>query len=131
MVWRDVVRDEIEDQPYAAPIQAAAEALTFHTDHVVTSFMPRRVRALGEQGAPEEVVGLGRAGAGLHDLAQDGLGLLRVAGLASSFSLTNPSSIAFGIRLQGSVAEVRESGVYRRDTTFAAGEGPALATVKP
>ena len=49
-------------------------------------------------------------------------GPLRVAGLTPSFSVTNPGTIAFGIRLQGNIAEVRESGVYRRDVTFAAGD---------
>ena len=49
-------------------------------------------------------------------------GPLRVAGLTSGFSVTNPATIAFGIRLQGNIAEVREGGVYRRDVTFAAGD---------
>ena len=63
--------------------------------------------------------------AGANGYAQftaDASGLLRVAGLTSSFSLTSPGSITFGIRLQGNIAEVRESGAYRRDTTFAAGD---------
>ena len=63
--------------------------------------------------------------AGANGYAQftaDASGLLRIAGLTPSFSLTNPASIAFAIRLQGNIAEVRESGAYRRDTTFAAGD---------
>jgi hypothetical protein len=59
---------------------------------------------------------------GYAQFTADASGLLRIAGLTSSFSLTNPASIAFGIRLQGNIAEVRESGAYRRDTTFAAGD---------
>jgi hypothetical protein len=59
---------------------------------------------------------------GYAQFTADASGLLRVAGLASSFSLTNPASIAFGIRLQGNIAEVRESGTYRKDVTFAAGD---------
>lgn len=59
---------------------------------------------------------------GYAQFTADASGLLRVAGLASSFSFTNPASIAFGIRLQGNVAEVRESGTYRKDVTFAAGD---------
>src|SRR6185503_21110705 len=47
---------------------------------------------------------------------------LRVAGLTSSFSVNNPNSISFGLRLQGGVAEVREAGVYRTDVAFAAGD---------
>jgi hypothetical protein len=49
-------------------------------------------------------------------------GPLRTAGLAQSFSVANPGSIAFGIRLQGTTAEVREGGVYRRDVPYAAGD---------
>jgi len=49
-------------------------------------------------------------------------GPLRVAGLSQSFSATNPNTIAFGIRLQGNIAEVREGGVYRKDVTFVAGD---------
>jgi hypothetical protein len=59
---------------------------------------------------------------GYAQFTADASGLLRIAGLTSSFSLTNPASIAFGIRLQGNIAEVRESGAYRRDITFAAGD---------
>jgi hypothetical protein len=59
---------------------------------------------------------------GYAQFTADASGLLRVAGLTSSFSLTNPASITFGIRLQGNIAEVRESGGYRKDVTFAAGD---------
>jgi hypothetical protein len=59
---------------------------------------------------------------GYAQFTADASGLLRIAGLTSSFSLTNPASIAFGIRLQGNFAEVRESGAYRSDITFAAGD---------
>ena len=49
-------------------------------------------------------------------------GSLRIAGLTASFGVNNPSSIAFGLRLQGGIAEVREAGVYRTDVAFAAGD---------
>jgi hypothetical protein len=49
-------------------------------------------------------------------------GTLRVAGLTASFSANNPNSIAFGLRLQGGIAEVREAGAYRADVAFAAGD---------
>jgi hypothetical protein len=61
-------------------------------------------------------------GSGYAQFTADASGLLRVAGLTPSFSLANPASIAFGIRLQGNFAEVRESGAYRRDVTVAAGD---------
>jgi len=56
-------------------------------------------------------------------------GPLSVAGLAQSFTVSNPASIAFGIRLQGNIAEVRESGAYRADVTFAAGDVFRIAVV--
>ncbi len=59
---------------------------------------------------------------GYAQFTADASGLLRLAGLTSSFSLTNPASITFGIRLQGNFAEVRESGAYRTDVTVAAGD---------
>ena len=61
------------------------------------------------------------SGNGYAQFTADGSGLLRLAGLTPSFS-TNPASIAFGIRLQGSYAEVRESGIYRTDVPVAAGD---------
>ena len=47
---------------------------------------------------------------------------LRVAGLTHAFTVTNSGAIDFGIRLQSGIAEVRENGIYRTDTTFAAGD---------
>ena len=50
-------------------------------------------------------------------------GALRVAGLTASFTgVSNPGSIAFGLRLQNGIAQVREGGVYRTDVTFAAAD---------
>jgi len=47
---------------------------------------------------------------------------LRLAGLTSAFTVSDAQSIAFGIRLQNGVAEIRESGVYRSETPFVAGD---------
>ena len=66
----------------------------------------------------QQIVG----GNGYAQFTAGGTGPLRVAGLASSLSGTNPASIAFGIRLQGFIAEVREGGAYRADIPFAAGD---------
>ena len=41
------------------------------------------------------------------------VGPLRVAGLTQSFAVSSPGSIAFGIRFQSNIAEVREGGTYR------------------
>src|SRR5205823_939518 len=51
------------------------------------------------------------AGDGYAQFTAGATGPLRVAGLTSGFSVTNPATIAFGIRLQGNIAEVREGGV--------------------
>lgn len=47
---------------------------------------------------------------------------LLTAGLSNQGSITSSGSIDFGIRLQSGIAEVRESGVYRGETTFSAGD---------
>ena len=53
--------------------------------------------------------------------------LLRVAGLTHATSGTTPEAIDFGIRLQGGYAEVRENGLYRASTAFAAGDSLRIA----
>ena len=47
---------------------------------------------------------------------------LRVVGLSWGQSGTQPEEIKYGLRLQGGVAEVRESGVYKGDIRFAEGD---------
>ena len=47
-------------------------------------------------------------------------GSLRSIGLGES--ATDPSSMLFSIRLQGTTAEVREGGVYKSETPFATGD---------
>lgn len=59
------------------------------------------------------------SGGGLTFTAAD-TAALRFVGLGSSMSL-DAASIAFALRLQNGVVEVRESGTYRTETTFTAG----------
>lgn len=47
---------------------------------------------------------------------------LRFVGLTAGATAHNPSDIQFALRLQGGVAEVRESGAYRSDVRFSAGD---------
>jgi hypothetical protein len=47
---------------------------------------------------------------------------LRVIGLTAGAARHNPAEIQFALRLQGGVAEVRESGSYRADVRFSAGD---------
>jgi hypothetical protein len=47
---------------------------------------------------------------------------LRYVGLSSAGSGINASGIAFALRLQAGVAEVREAGAYKADVRFAAGD---------
>jgi hypothetical protein len=49
-------------------------------------------------------------------------GTLRFIGLSSGNGGTDPSEIKFALRLQGGNAEVRESGAYRTETSFSAGD---------
>ncbi len=62
------------------------------------------------------------AGDGFAQFTAGANGPLRIAGLTQSFSVSNPGTIAFGLRFQGTYAEVREGGGYRADTSFAAGD---------
>src|SRR5207249_11866754 len=62
------------------------------------------------------------AGDGYAQFAAGATGPLRMAGLTQSFTVSSPSTIAFAIRFQSNIAEVREGGVYRADTSFVAGD---------
>ena len=67
------------------------------------------------------------AGDGYTQFTAGATGPLRTAGLTASFALSSPATIAFGLRFQGNVAEVREGGVYRADTSFVAGDSFRVA----
>lgn len=47
---------------------------------------------------------------------------LRFVGLAASGLGTTPADVTYAIRMQSGVAEVRESGAYKTETRFAAGD---------
>ena len=47
---------------------------------------------------------------------------LRFIGLSSGNPGTDPREIAFGLRLQGGTAEVREAGLYKAEVPFGAGD---------
>ena len=49
-------------------------------------------------------------------------GALRFIGLGSGGAGAQPGDISFALRLQGGTAEVRESGAYRTETSFATGD---------
>ena len=49
-------------------------------------------------------------------------GTLRVLGLTGNVNGTGSTGIKFAIRLQAGIAEVREKGAYRTDTTFVPGD---------
>jgi hypothetical protein len=48
--------------------------------------------------------------------------MIRMGGLARVGTEPDCENIDFGIRLQAGIAEVRENGVYRADTTFVTGD---------
>jgi hypothetical protein len=54
---------------------------------------------------------------------------LRFIGLSSGNNGTAPNEIRFAVRLQGGVAEVRESGAYRSEVGFAAGDTFRVAII--
>jgi len=56
-------------------------------------------------------------------------GTLRFIGLSSGNNGTPADEIKFALRLQNGVAEVRESGAYRSETGFSAGDTFRIAIV--
>jgi hypothetical protein len=67
------------------------------------------------------------SGTGTLQFSTDDRASLRFVGLAPGGVGTTPADIAFGIRLQSGVAEVRESGSYKTETTFASGDSFTVA----
>lgn len=62
------------------------------------------------------------SGSGTLEFAAAESGTLRLVGLGTGGVGAGPGDIQFAIRLQRGVAEVRESGSYRSETTFSAGD---------
>lgn len=67
------------------------------------------------------------SGNGVLQFSTDDSSSLRFVGLGSSGIGTTPGDVNFAIRLQGGVAEVRESGAYKSETRFAAGDSFTIA----
>jgi hypothetical protein len=67
------------------------------------------------------------SGSGALQFATDDTGSLRFVGLGSGGIGTTPSDINFAIRLQGGVAEVRESGTYKSEIAFGAGDSFSIS----
>ena len=67
------------------------------------------------------------SGSGQLQFSTDDSSTLRFVGLAPSGIGTTPSDISFAMRLQTGVAEVRESGAYKTEISFAAGDTFAIA----
>lgn len=61
-------------------------------------------------------------GDGFLEFTVDDTAPLLMAGLTSAFTSGDPSSIDFGIRLQGGDAEIREHGIYKTDVLFHTGD---------
>ena len=62
------------------------------------------------------------SGNGMLQFSTDDTASLRFVGLGSAGIGTTPADIDFAIRLQSGVAEIRESGSYKFETGFAAGD---------
>lgn len=62
------------------------------------------------------------SGSGVLEFVAPETGTLRFVGLGSGGIGTGAADINFAVRLQGGVAEVRESGVYRTEVAFGAGD---------
>ena len=67
------------------------------------------------------------SGNGVLQFSTDDSASLRFVGLGSGGIGTTPGDIDFAIRLQAGVAEIRESGAYKSETRFAAGDSFTIA----
>jgi hypothetical protein len=67
------------------------------------------------------------SGNGVLQFSTDDSSSLRFVGLGNSGMGTTPGDVNFAIRLQGGVAEIRESGAYKSETRFAAGDSFTIA----
>jgi hypothetical protein len=67
------------------------------------------------------------SGSGVLQFSTDDNSSLRMIGLGSGGIGTTPGDVNFAIRLQAGVAEVRESGAYKTETRFAAGDSFTIA----
>ena len=67
------------------------------------------------------------SGSGALQFSTDDNSSLRFVGLGSGGVGTTPADVDFAIRLQAGVAEVRESGTYKSETAFAAGDTFTIA----
>ena len=72
-------------------------------------------------GCPDASAASEQLGAGVQFTASE-TASLRFIGLGTGSVGTQPGDISFAWRLQNGTAEVRESGAYRTETSFAAGD---------
>ena len=67
------------------------------------------------------------SGTGTFQFSTDDATALRFVGLSSGGIGTTPADVQFAVRLQGGVAEVRESGNYKSEIPFGAGDTFAIS----
>jgi hypothetical protein len=67
------------------------------------------------------------SGSGVLQFSTDDSSSLRFVGLGSGGVGTTPGDVNFAIRLQAGTAEIRESGAYKSETKFAAGDSFTIA----
>jgi hypothetical protein len=69
-------------------------------------------------------------GSGLLEWTAPEVQTLRMVGISDNPTMTNPGDIAFAIRLQAGIAEVRELGAYKAETPFSAGDAFRIVVEK-
>ena len=67
------------------------------------------------------------SGNGVLQFSTDDSSSLRFVGLGRSGISSTPGDVDFAIRLQAGIAEIRESGTYKSETRFAAGDSFTIA----
>jgi hypothetical protein len=87
------------------------------------------LKTSGCDGCPDAsaVSALQVSGTGVLEFVAPESASLRLVGLGTGGLGAGPGDIEFAVRLQGGVAEVRESGAYKGDVRFAAGDAFRIA----
>ena len=110
--------------PVPPPTPVSAEGARWMSLINVTAAGNRLQKTGGCDGCPDgsAVSEQQVSGNGALQFSATETGTLRFAGLSSGGIGTQPGDLSFALRLQGGTVEVRESGAYRSETSFQAGD---------
>jgi hypothetical protein len=115
--------------PAPSPIQAPAGIVSWMSLMNIVENAAVLTKNGGCSGCPD-ATGVSNqqiSGTGTFQFSTDDATALRFVGLSSGGIGTTPADVQFAVRLQGGVAEVRESGNYKSEIPFGAGDTFAIS----